>query len=187
MKTKNPIICLLLVSSPFVLTGCFGALALAGAKTLAQGAAVKSATLGQQPGMIETAQKTGDAVRIMSANTSGQGEAIRYIDNPVDDRHPHAEDPLGGDRARLNTMKENLQYLQGLQRQPGHKDDPAAFTSTTARSRRRDSPMPRTKRGGMRCSTQGETTSCMGQGRTHRSSRRACRPSPPRRTRISAA
>ena len=124
MKTKKLIVCLLLASSPFILTGCFGSLALAVAKSAATSNAVKSATLGQQPGMGEVARKSGEAVRIMSANTSGQGEAIRYIYNPVDDRHPHAEDPLGGDRARLNTMKENLQYLQGLQRQPGHRDDP---------------------------------------------------------------
>ena len=123
MKTKKIIVCFLLASSPFFLAGCFGTLALAGAKSLAQGVAVKSATLGQQPGLGETAQQTAEAVRIMSANTSGQGEAIRYIDNPVDDRHPHAADPLGSDRARVNTMKENLQYLQGLQRKPGHKDD----------------------------------------------------------------
>ena len=124
MKTKKLIVCLLLASSPFILTGCFGSLALAVAKSAATSNAVKSATLGQQPGMGEVAQKTGEAVRIMSANTSGQGEAIRYIDNPVDDRHPHAEDPLGSDRARVNTMKENLQYLQGLQRKPSHRDDP---------------------------------------------------------------
>lgn len=118
MKTTKLIACLLLAASPCFLTGC-----LAVAKSLATGNAVKSATLGQQPGMVEVAQKSTEAAKIMSANTSAQGEAIRYIDNPVDDHHSQAADPLGSDRARLDTLKENLQYLQGLRNKPSHKGD----------------------------------------------------------------
>lgn len=124
MNTTKLIACLLLAASASLFSGCLGAIGLAVAKSAAQGNAVKNATLGQQPGMVETAQKTGEAVRIMSANTSGQGEAIRYIDNPVDERHPQAVDPLGSDRTRVNNLQENLSYLEGLQKKPRYKNDP---------------------------------------------------------------
>ena len=123
MKTPRFLAFLLLATSPFFLNGCLGTLFGMAARNVAQGSAVNSATLGQQPGMVQTARQSAEAVRIMSANTSAQGAAIRYIDNPVDEPHPRTVDPLGSDRARLNTLNDNLQYLQGLQDKPRYRGD----------------------------------------------------------------